>query len=127
MSSIFETNKAAVEIIVATIKKNFAGTEDFTGTQIDDIALLQDLLSLNLNDDNPTKPFGLTTNITRHLIETGIFETRAYSKEGQTIWSPLQESFYFFRKRFPKHHAYVSGHSTPGFNDLKLWVDGFFK
>jgi len=127
VSSIFETNKAAVVIIVASIKKNFAGTEDFTGSEIDDSSLLADLLKLNLDDQNPTKPFGLTTNIARHLIETGIFETRSYCKESKSLWSPLHESFSFFRKRFPRHHAYVSGHSTPTFNDLKIWVDGFFK
>lgn len=127
MNHIYETNKAAVEIIVTTIKKNFSGTEDFTGSKVDEAELYQQLMSLALNDEEPTAPFGLTTEITRVLIETGLFEVRAYCKENKVLWVPLEESFSFFRKRYPKHHAYVSGHSTPGFNDLKVWIDGYFK
>jgi len=119
-----ERNKAAFNILLAMLQRNFASVEDLI--EMNWFPSESDFDLLNFDQAEPKLPFGLTSQIAEILLETGLFEIRIYSKHPHERWNPLTESFIEFRKRSNTVHAYYDIKSDPDLLDVKAWVEGFF-
>ncbi|RUM91041.1 MAG: hypothetical protein DSZ27_07215 [Thiomicrospira sp.] len=119
-----ERNQSALNILLATLERNFSSVEDLI--EINSFPNESDFSSLDFEQPEPKLPFGLTSKIAEVLIEKGLFEIRVYSRDTKERWNSLAESFIEFRKRSENVHAYYDVRSDPDLFQVKEWVDGFF-
>lgn len=124
MTPIEASNCSAAKSALELLASRFTGLDAHVEIKIPG---LEDLDGLDWSNPDPTSGIGLTANLAERLIETGLFEIRAYAREPKAKWNPLEERFDTWSRNHNKVGVYQAQFSTPDLYQVKHWLDGFFK